>query len=441
MAPHSHLKDLDYSVVQQCMHCGLCLPTCPTYDATKVERNSPRGRISLMRAIADGQLEATRTFADEMYFCLGCLACQTACPAGVNYAELFEHARAEAEQSGALNSPKRSLIRGFTLRWLFMDLRRLRLVSRVLRLYQRLGVQSFVRRSGILKLFPQRLRELEAMTPEIQARFSAELIAHVTPATGPKKFRVAMLTGCAQDPIFSDVNRDTVEVLTRNGCEVVTPPAQSCCGSLHAHNGEWALAQELARRNIDQFPPAEFDAIITNAGGCGSHLKHFGKLLADDPAYRDRAKLWDAKVKDIHEWLDETGLESLPSLGKADRQVCPTIVTYHDSCHLCHGQKITAQPRQLLRAIPGLKLVDLPESSWCCGSAGVYNLTQPAMANDLLRRKLGHIKSTGAQVVATANPGCLLQIVNGARAEGIPLRIVHPVTLLAEAYRGESTPT
>jgi glycolate oxidase iron-sulfur subunit len=423
------------------MHCGLCLPTCPTYDATKVERNSPRGRISLMRAIADGQLEATRTFADEMYFCLGCLACQTACPAGVNYAELFEHARAEAEQSGSLNSPKRSLIRGFTLRWLFMDLRRLRLVSRVLRLYQRLGVQSFVRRSGILKLFPQRLRELEAMTPEIQARFSAELIAHVTPAIGPKKFRVAMLTGCAQDPIFSDVNRDTVEVLTRNGCEVVTPPAQSCCGSLHAHNGEWALAQELARRNIDQFPPAEFDAIITNAGGCGSHLKHFAKLLANDPAYRDRAKLWDAKVKDIHEWLDETGLESLPSMGKADRQVCPTIVTYHDSCHLCHGQKITAQPRQLLRAIPGLKLVDLPESSWCCGSAGVYNLTQPAMANDLLRRKLGHIKSTGAQVVATANPGCLLQIVNGARAEGIPLRIVHPVTLLAEAYRGESTPT
>jgi glycolate oxidase iron-sulfur subunit len=441
VAPHSHLKDLDYSVVQQCMHCGLCLPTCPTYDATKVERNSPRGRISLMRAIADGQLEATRTFADEMYFCLGCLACQTACPAGVNYAELFEHARAEAEQSGALNSSKRSLIRGFTLRWLFMDLRRLRFVSRVLRLYQRFGVQSFVRGSGILKLFPRRLRELEAMTPEIQARFSAELIDPVTPAVGAKKFRVAMLTGCAQDPIFSNVNRDTVEVLVRNGCEVVTPPAQSCCGSLHAHNGEWTLAQELARRNIDQFPPGEFDAIITNAGGCGSHLKHFGKLLADDDVYRDRARVWDTKVKDIHEWLMEIGLRALLSITKADRQVCATVVTYHDSCHLCHGQKITAQPRQLLRAIPGLKLVDLPESSWCCGSAGVYNLTQPEMANDLLRRKLAHIKSTGAQVLATANPGCLLQIINGARAEGIPLRVVHPITLLAEAYRDEPTPT
>jgi glycolate oxidase iron-sulfur subunit len=433
-ARHSHLKDLDYSVVQQCMHCGLCLPTCPTYDATKVERNSPRGRISLMRAIADGQLEATKTFADEMYFCLGCLACQTACPAGVNYAELFEHARAEAEQSGALNSPKRNLIRGFTLRWLFMDLRRLRFVSRMLRLYQRVGLQSLVRHSGILKLFPRRLRELESMTPGIQPRFSAELIAPVTPPVGSKKFRVAMLTGCAQDPIFSNVNRDSVEVLARNGCEVVTPPAQSCCGSLHAHNGEWTLAQELARRNIDQFPPGEFDAIITNAGGCGSHLKHFSKLLADDPAYRDRAKLWDKKVKDIHEWLAEIGLQPPPDAGRADLPVRQTV-TYHDSCHLCHGQKITAQPRELLRAVPGLKIVDLPESSWCCGSAGVYNLTQPEMAGDLLRRKIGHIKSTGATIVATANPGCLLQIINGARAEGLQLDVVHPITLLAEAYR------
>jgi glycolate oxidase iron-sulfur subunit len=416
------------------MHCGLCLPTCPTYDFTKIERNSPRGRISLMRAIADGQLEATKTFAEEMYFCLGCLACQTACPAGVNYAELFEHARAEAEQSGALSAPKRDVIRAFALRWLFMDLRRLRFISRIVRLYQRAGLQSFVRRSGILKLFPRRLRELEAMTPEIQTQFSADLIASLTPPIGQKRFRVAMLTGCAQDPIFSNVNRDTVEVLARNGCEVITPPAQSCCGSLHAHNGEWALAQELARRNIEQFPPEQFEAIITNAGGCGSHLRHFSKLLEDDPAYRDRAKLWDKKVKDIHEWLTEIGIQPPPATGRADLPVCQTV-TYHDSCHLCHGQKITAQPRELLRSIPYLKLVDLPESSWCCGSAGIYNITQPEMAGELLRRKLGHIKSTGAQIVATANPGCLLQIINGARAEGIPLRIVHPITLLAEAYR------
>jgi len=432
---HSYLKDLDYSVVQQCMHCGLCLPTCPTYDATKIERNSPRGRIALMRAIADGQLEPTAAFGDEMYFCLGCLACQTACPAGVNYAGLFEHARAEAEQSGALKSPRRNLIRAFTLKWLFMDLRRLRLAARAIRAYQRLGLQSFIRRSGILKILPKRLRELEEMTPEIQPQFSADLIAPVTPAVGPKKFRVALLTGCAQDPIFSDVNRDTAEVLARNGCEVVTPPRQSCCGSLHAHNGEWKLAQELARRNLEQFPPDQFDAIITNAGGCGSHLKHFSALLADDPAYRERAMLWDKKVNDIHEWLIKIGLTTPASTGKAGRQASPAVVTYHESCHLCHGQKITSQPRELLRAIPGLKLVELPESSWCCGSAGIYNLTQPQMAGDLLRRKMNHLKSTGAQIVATANPGCLLQIINGARAEGLDLRVAHPISLLAEAYR------
>ena len=429
--PASRLRDLDYSVVQQCMHCGLCLPTCPTYDATKLERNSPRGRISLMRAIADGRLEATREFADEMYFCLGCLACMTACPAGVNYAELFEQSRAEAEDKKLIESPRRSLIRAFTLRWLFMEHSRLQFVGRILGLYQRLGLQTFLRRSGILQLLPKRLRELEAMTPTVQPRFSEELINPVTPAVGERKYKVAVLTGCAQDLIFSDVNRDTVEVLAQNGCEVVTPPGQLCCGSLHAHNGEWGLAQQLARKQIDQFPPAEFDAIITNAAGCGSHLKHYATLLKDDLAYLHQAELWDQKVKDIHEWLAEIGVKPPPAVnGKV------TTVTYHEACHLCHGQKITAQPRQVLKAIPGLKLIELPESTWCCGSAGIYNLIQPEMAGDLLVRKIKHIRSTGAEIVASGNPGCLLQIVNGARREGLPLRVVHPITLLAEAYRG-----
>jgi glycolate oxidase iron-sulfur subunit len=428
-AAASHLKNLDYSVVQQCMHCGLCLPTCPTYDATKLERNSPRGRIALMRAIADGRLEAGRAFADEMYFCLGCLACMTACPAGVNYAELFEHARAEAEQSGALASPRRSLIRSFTLRWLFMDPGRLDLVGRALRLHQRLGLQTFIRRSGFLKLLPKRLRELEAMTPTVRDQFSAELISPVTRPLGPKRYRVGVLTGCAQDLIFSDVNRDTVEVLARNGCEVWTPPEQHCCGSLHGHNGEWELAQKLARKNIGQFPPEQFDAIITNAGGCGSHLKHYAKLLAGDAAFEQHAREWDRKVKDIHEWLAQIGIQPPPQ--NQPRQT----VTYHESCHLCHGQKVTTQPRQLLQAIPNLKLVELPESNWCCGSAGIYNLIQPDMADQLLDRKMQHIRSTGAEIVATGNPGCLLQIINGATREGLRLRVVHPVTLLAEAYR------
>jgi glycolate oxidase iron-sulfur subunit len=432
-AGDSHLKDLDYSIVQQCMHCGLCLPTCPTYDATKLERNSPRGRIALMRAIADERLDVTKAFGDEMYFCLGCLACQTACPAGVNYAELFEHARAEIEEKKVLANPRRDLIRGFTVRWLFMDLRRLELLGKALRLYQQMGLQTLIRRMGLIGLLPRRLQELEAMTPTVCEKFSAELIAPITPAVGERKYRVAMLTGCAQDLTFSDVNRDTVEVLAQNGCEVVTPPQQSCCGSLHAHNGEWTLAQQLARRNIDQFPPEQFDAIITNAGGCGSHLKHYTKLLVTDPIYAKRAELWDAKVKDIHEWLVGIKIRNPKS------EIRNQVVTYHESCHLTHGQKVVSQPRELLQAIPGLKLVELPEANWCCGSAGIYNLTQPDMANQLLERKIAHIKSTGATTVATGNPGCLLQLINGATKAGLKLRVVHPITLLAEAYRAENS--
>src|SRR5580658_3036567 len=430
----SQLRGLDYSVVQQCMHCGLCLPTCPTYDATKLERNSPRGRIALMRAIADGRLEATRTFADEMYFCLGCLACMTACPAGVNYAELFEHARAEAEASGVLRTPKRRFIRWLTVGWLFMDLSRLRFVGALIRLYQQLGLQWLLRRSGVLKLLPRRMRELEAMTPVIQPRFSSDLIPPVMPAAGQKKYRVALLTGCAQDLMFSDVNRDTAEVLARNGCEVATPPRQHCCGSLHAHNGELELARQLARKSIDQFPPDQFDAIISNAAGCGSHLKHYATLLADDPGYAKRAHLWDAKLKDIHEWLAQIGLTP-PRPGAPAQNV-----TYHEACHLCHGQKITAQPRQILRAIPNLTLTELPESTWCCGSAGIYNVIQPEMAGQLLDRKLKHIVATKAAVVATGNPGCLAHMANGIRRQKIPVRLAHPVTLLAEAYRAETSP-
>lgn len=430
-AAMSHLKNLDYSVVQQCMHCGMCLPTCPTYDATKLERHSPRGRIALMRAIADDRLEATRTFAEEMYYCLGCLACVTACPAGVNYAELFEHARAEVETQQLLNNPKRRWIRGFTVKWLFMDHRRLTAVGRAMRLYQEVGLQDLVRRSGFLKLLPKRLQELEAMTPTVQPAFSNDLIAPVTPsAGGENRYRVAVLTGCAQDLIFSDVNRDTVEVLVRNGCEVHTPPDQPCCGSLHAHNGEWGLAQQLARRMIDLLPPERFDAIISNAGGCGSHLRHYAKLLEDDPAYAARARLWDTRLRDIHEFLVEKGWTPPAGDGQPAMKV-----TYHESCHLSHGQRVVLQPRQVLRSIPGVDLVELPEATWCCGSAGIYNLTQPEMAGQLLERKVGHIRSTGATVVATANPGCLLQVINGCRAAGLEMRVVHPVTLLAEAYR------
>jgi glycolate oxidase iron-sulfur subunit len=384
-----------------------------------------------MRAIADDRLEVTRLFGEEMYFCLGCLACMSACPAGVNYAELFENARAEIERTGILRSPKRNLVRWLTVSWLFMDLRKLRLAGRLLRWYQVLGLQSLLRASGVFRLLPARWRELEAMTPTIQPRFSSQLIAPLTAAIGPKRFRVAMLTGCVQDLIFSDVNRDTVEVLTHNGCEVVAPPHQFCCGSLHSHNGELELARVLARRNIDLFPPHQFDAIISNAGGCGSHLKHYSRLLHDDPHYHDQAREWDRKATDIHEWLIQIGARA-PVPGNHPHQV----VTYHESCHLSHGQKVTSQPRQLLRLIPNLTLVELPESNWCCGSAGIYNITQPEMAGNLLDRKVRHIRATGAPIVATANSGCLLQLINGTR--NLHLKVVHPVSLLANAYRCEA---
>jgi glycolate oxidase iron-sulfur subunit len=413
------------------MHCGMCLPTCPTYVETQVERNSPRGRIALMRAIADGQLEAKKAFADEMYFCLGCLACETACPAGVDYTKLFEMARAEAERSPALRTPGRRFVRRLLMGVLFRQQWRLRLAGRFLWLYQASGLQALICFCGILQLLPGPVRSLEAKTPRIRRCFSPQLISSFEQPTGPARYRVGLLTGCVQDLVYSDVNLDTADVLRANGCAVVTPPDQGCCGSLHAHNGEYEMAKGFARRLLDHFNLDELDAIITNAAGCGSHLKHFDRLLADDPGYAARARQWSEKVRDISEWLVEIGLR--PPVG----QPTGVVVTYHDACHLCHGQKITAQPRELLQSIPGLQTVPLTESMWCCGSAGIYNLIQPDMAEKLLQRKIDHIVKTGAQVVATGNPGCLLQIQNGLARRGLGIDVVHPVSLLARAYREE----
>jgi glycolate oxidase iron-sulfur subunit len=389
-----------------------------------------------MRAIADGELGATPGFADEMSYCLGCLACTTACPAGVDYGTLFEAGRAEAERSGAHSGPARSLIRFVTLRFLLFRPWALRLAGRLLWLYEASGLRPLLRGSGLFALLPKRVGELESQALKIQGKFSDELIAAVEKPKGQVRYRVAVLTGCIQDIAFSDVNRATIDVLLENGCEVVTPRGQSCCGSLHVHNGDLESAKVLARRQIDAVVPAEFDAIISNSAGCGAHLKRYGHLLADEPAYADRAIEWSAKVRDISEWLVDIGFRkpAAPSSGAT-----PMAVTYHEACHLCHGQKITAQPRELLRAIPGVDLRECPESTLCCGSAGVYSLTHPITSGWLRDRKVGNILSTGAQVVATANPGCQLQIKQGLSAGGVPkgneIRVVHPVVLLAEAYR------
>jgi glycolate oxidase iron-sulfur subunit len=426
------LASLDYSILQQCMHCGMCLPTCPTYVETGRERNSPRGRIALMRAVADGELATTPAFADEMSYCVGCLACTTACPAGVDYVNLLETARAHVEASRVNASRARDLVRAFTMRWMFVHPGVLRAAGRILWLWQASGLQATFRELGLGVLLPKRLRVLEPSAPRIQRHFSDALIEPVEPARGPKRHRVAVLTGCVQDLVFSDVNRATVDVLVENGCEVVTPRAQHCCGSLHAHNGDLATARKLARRQLDTLNPDDFDAIISNAAGCGSHLKHYDRLLADDPAYAARAAAWSRKLKDVSEWLVTIGFRK--PAGGADTA---TTVTYHEACHLCHGQKITGQPREILRAIPGLELKECAESTWCCGSAGIYSLTQPDTANWLRDRKLGHLGATGAAVIATGNPGCQLHLENGLRSAGEDRRVAHPVILLAEAYRAE----
>ena len=380
------LQSLDYSILQQCIHCGLCLPTCPTYDATKHETSSPRGRIALMRAVADGKLAANSAqFADEMYFCLGCLACESACPAGVNYAEMLEHARAEVGLRGA-----------WLLRWLFSKPARLRSVAKLLR--------AITIPPAIL---PKRWWELYELRPKIGDKFSFDLIREVErPAT--VRHRVGLLTGCVQDVAYAEINHDTVDVLLANGCEVVTPRDQVCCGSLLAHNGEIELAWQLVHKNKTAF--TDVDAIIVNSAGCGSFMK-------------DHCD----KTRDVSEFLATIGIARPKPLN--------VRVTYHDACHLVHGQKLSQPPRELLRAIPGLELVELPESTWCCGSAGIYNITQPEMSLELLERKMKHIAATGAQVVATGNPGCIGQLCYGAKRFGVNVEIVHPVTLLARAYR------
>jgi glycolate oxidase iron-sulfur subunit len=429
------LKSLDFSVLQQCMHCGMCLPTCPTYDATLRERNSPRGRIALMRAVAEDEIPVSAEFAEEMSYCLGCLACQTACPAGVDYAELFETARADIERSGVNEGPVRSFWRWLTLEQLFMHPRLLRFFGSGLRFYQRSGVEKAVRKFGLWRLLPKDLRRLEPQTPRMSPAFSHQLIAERESPQGETRYRVALLTGCVQDLAFADINRDTADVLLVNGCDVHTPPVQPCCGSLHGHNGERALSRTLARRMIELLPPENYDAIITNAGGCGSHLRHYGRLLGDDPIYSARAHLWDTKVRDIHEWLTEIGCRAPTA---APFSVSARL-TYHDSCHLTHGQRITQQPRDLLRLLPGIEISELPESNWCCGSAGIYNITQPEQSDALLKRKIENIRASGATVVATANPGCQLQVARGLVAVGAPVEVLHPVSILAKAYRNESS--
>jgi len=409
---------LDIPELYQCVHCGLCLNECPTYRVLHIESESPRGRIHLVRAAAEGRIEPNERFGDHIYLCLMCRACETACPSGVQYGRIAEAAR---EILGPQGSPLARAIQKFAFTQLLTSPQMLRTVARLLRFYQKSGVQRLVR-----ALLPARLKEMEAMLPPIPDRFfkpSAELL----PAIGDRRARVAMLGGCVMSLLFADINEATARVLRRNGCDVLIPKAQGCCGALNIHNGETRMAKVMARRNIDAFLNAGVDAVIVNAAGCGAAMKEYGHLLRDDSAYRDKAQRFGQMVKDASEFLAGIGL--LGPLGRIEM-----TVTYQDPCHLAHGQKVRAQPRALLAAIPGLRLIEMEGSDHCCGSAGIYNLTQPEMSQELLKEKMISIAATSAKAAVAPNPGCMLQLRYGARRYGPEMSVFHLMELLNRAY-------
>ena len=420
------LAELEYSQLLQCVHCGFCLPTCPTYAELGQEPDSPRGRIYLIKALADGRAALTDSLAKHLSLCLGCRACESACPSGVPYGHLIEAGRAELEarRPGSL---WRRLARRAAFDGLLPRPALLRAGARALRGYQQSGLQRLVRGSGLLRLFPASLAASERLLPPLPPAGRGGRLPEVVPAHGTRRARVGFLHGCVQDAVFRAHNEATLRCLARQGAEVAIPRAQRCCGALHAHAGEPEAARARARDIIAAFEGAGVDTVVVNAAGCGAHMKAYGHLLRHDPAWAARGAAFARTVVDVTEFLARAPL--VGPLGPL-----PLRATYHDPCHLAHGQKVRGEPRALLRAVPGLELVELGEAEMCCGSAGIYNLTEPAMAARLLERKMAHVEATGASAVVTANPGCILQIAAGLRARGRDVTVLHVVEVLDQAY-------
>lgn len=426
------LTELEYGHLLQCVHCGFCLPTCPTYAELGQEPDSPRGRIYLIKALADGRLDLTDSVAEHLSLCLGCRACESACPSGVPYGHLIEAGRAELEARRP-GSVWRRLVRRVAFAGLLPRPALLRAVAAGLRLYQRSGLQRLVRASGVLRPLSARLAASEALLPALPPAGRGGPLPEVVPARGSRRARVGFIHGCVQDAVFRTHNEATLRCLARQGAEVVVPRAQGCCGALHAHAGEPELARTLARSTIVAFEAAGVETVVVNAAGCGAHLKAYGHLLRGDPAWAGRAAAFARQVVDATEFLARAPL--VGPLGPL-----PLRATYHDPCHLAHGQNVRAEPRALLRAVPGLELVELGEAEMCCGSAGIYNLTEPEMAQRLLERKLGHVEATGATTVVTANPGCILQLAAGLAARGRAVEVLHVVEVLDRAYAAAEGP-
>ncbi|HEV2349194.1 MAG TPA: (Fe-S)-binding protein [Terriglobia bacterium] len=423
----------DYS---KCIHCGLCLNACPTYRELSLEMDSPRGRIFQMIQVEQGRLPLGETFVKHIDLCLDCRACETACPSGVEYGKLVEAARGQIEQHYRRPLSTR-LLRNFFFYRLLPYRHRLQRAGKFLRMYQRSGMEGAVMASGVLKLFPAPWARVARLSPRMERPFFTGRLGTVVPAVGPRKYRVAFFAGCIANLSFARLNDATVRVLARNGCEVVIPKDQSCCGALHVHAGIRDWARKLARQNIQTFLTdadkngGGFDAIITNAAGCGSVLKEYPLLFEEEEReFLEPARRFSAKFKDVTEFLAAIDFN-------CDFAVMKARATYQDPCHLLHAQRVKSAPRKLLAAVPGLDLMELKEAEVCCGGAGIYNVAHNEMAEKLLQGKMRQVDATGAELILTANPGCLLQLRAGvaqSAQKGRQRRVMHVVELLDEAY-------
>ena len=412
-------------VLSQCIHCGMCLAVCPTYDLTKLERSSPRGRIKMIRSVANGEIQISNIFSEEMDFCLDCRACETACPAGVKYGKLVESARVLIDEK-FLRYSFRIKLKRFLLRKIVADKNNLKLSARILRLYQKSFLKSLLEKTGLLKIFSKELPEILRLSPEISDFFSDEQIPEISKPEGKVRYKTAFHFGCIMNVAFAEINKDTIDVLKRFSCKVFTPIDQVCCGSLHAHNGDIEFAKSLARENINAFERGDYDYLISNSAGCGAFLKEYDYLLKNDPNYSERAVIFSEKVKDFSEFL----FDKKPEHGYNNINI---RATYHDACHLAHSQKVLFEPRELLKSINGLDFVEMEGANNCCGSAGIYNVTRFSDSIHFLRSKIDNIKNTNCTFIVTGNPGCISQIKYGVEKFNYDAKVIHLVSLIKMA--------
>lgn len=411
-------------IIRDCVHCGFCLTACPTYLQTGNELDSPRGRIYLIKSAVEGKIPMGRALVKHLDLCLGCLGCETACPSGVRYRSLIEAARSQIERR--YERPLSERLFRSLLFSIFPYPGRLKLLLPFLFLNQVTGLGLLLRRIGVL---PKGLANAEGILPKVGFSPLLSRLPSVVPARGKRRFRVAMLTGCVQSVFFSKTNEATVRVLSENGCDVVIPKNQGCCGALSLHSGRLSEARGFARSNIGVFDELDVDAVVVNAAGCGSAMKEYGELLKNDAQYGERGESLSGKTRDVMEFLSDIGLQG-------ELKELRLRITYQDACHIAHAQGIREHPRRVIRGIPGIELIELPESDLCCGSAGIYNLLQPDMSESLLKRKISKLRETGADVLLAGNPGCLLQIQKGIREHGLNIKTAHPIELLDWAYLG-----